>query len=170
LIFSSLAIAFVIASIIAGRLSIHHRRRVLLTGAGIALLGDILAAGAALTVTPLEARDLILALTVLGTGEGLLMTPLLNAVLSGIHEAHAGSASGMLGTMQQVGGAVGVAVVGIIFFGTLDHARTAGVADAAAYTQAFAMAAIYCTVATAITLMLLFSLQHDPTSAAPTVK
>ncbi|MBR0645662.1 MFS transporter [Plastoroseomonas hellenica] len=160
LIFSTLGVAFVIASVVAGRLTLHHRRAVLIGGAAIALLGSAIAGGTAAMVSPLEARDLILAFVVLGTGQGLLMTPLLNAILSGIHEGHAGSASGMLSTMQQVGGALGVAIVGILFFATLDHARAAGAVEPAAYAQAFTAAAIYSAAATAITLALLFALPH----------
>lgn len=150
-----------IASIVAGRLTLHHRRAVLIGGAAIALLGSMLAGGTAAMAAPLEARDLIPAFVVLGTGQGLLMTPLLNAILSGIHEGHAGSASGMLSTMQQVGGALGVAIVGILFFATLEHARAGGTAEPAAYAQAFTAAAIYGAAATAITLALLILLQRE---------
>lgn len=166
LIFSTLGVAFVIASVVAGRLTLHHRRAVLIGGAAMALLGYGLAGGTAAIVTPLAARDLVLAFVVLGTGQGLLMTPLLNAILSGIHEGHAGSASGMLSTMQQVGGALGVAIVGILFFATLDRARAGGVAEPAAYAQAFTTAAIYSAAATAITLALLFTLQRGEALAA----
>ena len=40
-------------------------------------------------------------------------------ILAGIRHGHEGSASGVLTTVQQVGGAVGVAVIGVIFFGLL---------------------------------------------------
>lgn len=160
-IVSILAITFMIASLAAGRLTAHGRRRVLIAGAIIALLGNVLAAVTASAIAPLEAWTLIPALAVLGLGEGLLMTPLLNTILSGIHESHAGSASGMLSTMQQVGGALGVALVGILFFGTLDHARGQGAGEAVAYGQAFVTAASYCALATAVTLALLFQLPRD---------
>lgn len=161
LIFSTLGVAFVIASVVAGRLTLHHRRAVLIGGAVMALLGYVLAGETAAIAAPLEARDLIPAFVVLGTGQGLLMTPLLNAILSGIHEGHAGSASGVLSTMQQVGGALGVAIVGILFFAALDHARAGGAAEPTAYAQAFTAAAIYGAAATAITLALLFALQRE---------
>jgi hypothetical protein len=49
-------------------------------------------------------------------------------VLAGIRGQDAGSASGVLSTVQQVGGAVGVAVIGVVFFGLLGS-QAAGVAD-----------------------------------------
>jgi EmrB/QacA subfamily drug resistance transporter len=165
LIFSTLAIAFVIASLAAGRVTMKGRRRVLIAGAATTVLGSLLAAGTAWLAAPLHGEDMIPALVVLGLGEGLLMTPLLNAILSGTHEGHAGSASGMLSTMQQVGGALGVALVGILYFGVLDHARAAGATEAAAYAQAFTAAALYSSAATSITLMLLFLIPDDTAGA-----
>jgi EmrB/QacA subfamily drug resistance transporter len=59
------------------------------------------------------------ALLVCGLGMGSVVAPLVNIVLAGIQGQNAGSASGVLTTIQQIGGAVGVAVVGVIFFGLL---------------------------------------------------
>jgi hypothetical protein len=56
--------------------------------------------------------------------------------------------------MQQVGGALGVAVVGILFFGSLEPAP-AGVADATLYTSAFTTALGYETMAALATTLLL---------------
>jgi len=68
---------------------------------------------------------LIPSLLVCGLGLGCVAAPLINIVLAGIHTGNAGSASGVLTTMQQLGGALGVAVVGVFFFGTLsNHAPT----------------------------------------------
>jgi predicted MFS family arabinose efflux permease len=47
-------------------------------------------------------------------------------VLSGVAPQHAGAASGVLSTAQQVGGALGVAVIGVVFF----NAASAGVTNA----------------------------------------
>jgi hypothetical protein len=58
-------------------------------------------------------------LFITGLGMGTVMAPIFAVVLSGVDVKHAGSASGVLSAMQQVGGAVGVAVVGVIFFGLL---------------------------------------------------
>jgi EmrB/QacA subfamily drug resistance transporter len=159
LVFSPAAIAFMVASIAAGRVAPRDRRAVLMAGAAIAALGEFVAAAIALVAAPpLQAEALIPALLLLGTGQGLLMTPLLNTVLGGIRDGHIGSASGMLSTVQQVGGAFGVALAGILFAGVLDGARVAGLGEAAAYAHAFAAAAGYGGVATLAVLGLLFAL------------
>lgn len=67
--------------------------------------------------TGLTSYEMIPSLAVCGMGLGLVVAPLINIVLAGIHSGAAGSASGVLTTVQQVGGALGVAVIGIIFFG-----------------------------------------------------
>ncbi|HKR81490.1 MAG TPA: MFS transporter [Candidatus Saccharimonadales bacterium] len=58
---------------------------------------------------------------VVGTGMGLVMMPIFAVVLNDVDPSHAGSASGILNAVQQVGGAVGIAVIGVIFFGQLSH-------------------------------------------------
>jgi EmrB/QacA subfamily drug resistance transporter len=63
--------------------------------------------------------QLLPALVICGLGLGLTIPPLLNVILAGISGRNAGSASGVLSTTQQVGGALGVAIIGVIFFGLL---------------------------------------------------
>jgi len=40
--------------------------------------------------------------------------------MSGMKPEHAGSTSGVLATAQNVGNAIGVAVIGVLFFGAVD--------------------------------------------------
>lgn len=54
-----------------------------------------------------------------GIGMGFLFGALYTAVLDGVDTKHAGSASGTLNAVQQVGGAIGIAVIGVIYFGQL---------------------------------------------------
>jgi hypothetical protein len=63
--------------------------------------------------------DLIPAFLVAGAGMGTVMAPLLTVILAGVQSRHAGSASGVLTTFQQLGGAVGVGGVGVLFFALL---------------------------------------------------
>jgi len=51
-----------------------------------------------------------------GFGLGLLVVPLVDVALATVDPADAGAASGAYGTLQQCGAAVGVAVVGVVFF------------------------------------------------------
>ncbi len=54
-----------------------------------------------------------------GLGLGLASPPLMAAVLAGVDRNDAGSASGLLVTSQQIGGALGVAIIGVVLFGVL---------------------------------------------------
>ena len=75
-----------------------------------------------------DSWQLLPALLLCGLGLGSVVAPLVNVVLAGIRGQDAGAASGVLTTVQQVGGAVGVAVIGVVFFGLLGS-QAAGVAD-----------------------------------------
>lgn len=55
-------------------------------------------------------------LVIAGAGLALLVIPLVNVVLAAVPGRAAGGASGLFSTAQQLGGAVGVAVLGTIFF------------------------------------------------------
>jgi len=79
--------------------------------------------------------DLIPSFLVSGMGLGTVVAPLLNIILSGVPGRDAGSASGVLTTFQQLGGAVGVAVIGVIFFGVLSARSTDSVTPVAAQLQ-----------------------------------
>ncbi len=60
-----------------------------------------------------------------GLGLGLTAPILLNVVLAGVPRADAGSAGGALSTVNEIGGAAGIAVLGTVFFSTLDRAQNA---------------------------------------------
>jgi MFS family permease len=54
-----------------------------------------------------------------GTGMGLVMGLMFSVTLKDVDTKHAGSASGTLNAVSQLGGAIGIAIVGVIFFGHL---------------------------------------------------
>jgi EmrB/QacA subfamily drug resistance transporter len=58
-------------------------------------------------------------LLIIGTGMGLVMGPIFSVTLSKVDPAHAGSGSGTLSAIQQLGGAIGIAAIGVLFFGQL---------------------------------------------------
>jgi EmrB/QacA subfamily drug resistance transporter len=84
---------------------------VLLAGSSVAL--DLVARHSA---TPVGTWTLVPWLLVAGAGLGFLVIPLVNVVLSAVGRDEAGEASGVFGTAQQFGGAVGVAAAGTLFF------------------------------------------------------
>jgi EmrB/QacA subfamily drug resistance transporter len=58
-------------------------------------------------------------LFLIGIGLSQIMVPIFSAALQDVDTRHAGSASGILNAVQQVGAAVGIAVIGVIFFNHL---------------------------------------------------
>jgi EmrB/QacA subfamily drug resistance transporter len=79
----------------------------------------------------LVGTDLIMPMALAGLGLTLLVVPLNDVALAETAIANAGAASGVLGTAQQVGGAVGIAAIGVVFFGTAgDSFAPAGLRDA----------------------------------------
>jgi EmrB/QacA subfamily drug resistance transporter len=123
LVFTILAMAYLVTSLRAPRLTLRYGRSLILVGAltlaaGYALLlvGVGMASGAGGLSWIFElAPGLLLA----GAGMGLCITPLVAIVLASVQPEHAGAASGILSTVQQLGNALGVAVTGLVFFGAL---------------------------------------------------
>jgi len=63
--------------------------------------------------------SLALPMLLAGIGLGLLVVPLVDIALATVPETEAGAASGTYGTFQQVGAALGIAVIGSVFFGAI---------------------------------------------------
>jgi hypothetical protein len=77
--------------------------------------------------------DLAPALVCAGAGLGMFLAPFFDIVLAGVEPHEYGSASGTLTAAQQSGSALGVAVLGTVFFGLLGgHVAAASTADAPA--------------------------------------
>lgn len=75
-------------------------------------------------VTPWE---MIPALLVSGVGMGFVVAPIYPFVLAEVALKDAGSASGVINAVGQIGGAIGVAAIGVIFFGLLGSQATSSV-------------------------------------------
>ena len=149
---------FLFASIATPRLMRRYGHRLLSIGVALAALGFAGTCAASLLGLMGETGiGLVPWMTITALGQGLFMTPLFGVILGSIRGAHAGSAAGVLSTMQQVGGAVGVAVVGIIFFGIVDAG--AGMPTPASYAHALAGSSGY-NVLAAFAVLALF--RHLP--------
>ncbi|HEU5024126.1 MAG TPA: MFS transporter [Spirillospora sp.] len=129
LLFTALGAGYFAASTRAGAVAARIGRQVLALGAAVQAIGCLLLIDGI-------AQDggvawLIPGLALAGAGMGLVLAPMSALVLAGVGERHAASAAGVLSTFQQVGGAIGVAVVGIVFYDVLGaHPVPADVADA----------------------------------------
>jgi EmrB/QacA subfamily drug resistance transporter len=56
-----------------------------------------------------------------GIGMGLFIVPAFDTIISAVTDAETGSAAGVLNAIQQLGAAIGVAVLGSVFFSVLSH-------------------------------------------------
>jgi EmrB/QacA subfamily drug resistance transporter len=123
----------------------RYGRRVLAIG-GVLMAAGL--AGVSLAVSHIGVNGspwpLVPGLVVCGAGLALLVIPLVNVVLAAVPVEAAGGASGLFGTAQQLGGAVGVAVFGTVFFGYLSgHSFAASMVHTAPYAiGAFALCAV----------------------------
>ncbi|WP_097240125.1 MULTISPECIES: MFS transporter [unclassified Streptomyces] len=70
--------------------------------------------------TAITPWQMALPLVVMGLGMGLIVAPITDAVLAEVPREHAGSASGLINTVQQVGNALGLGLVSVAFFGAMD--------------------------------------------------
>jgi EmrB/QacA subfamily drug resistance transporter len=103
-----------------GRTGLQLGTVVAAAGLGGVLL-TVVTSGAAVTGWALAPS-----LAVCGLGLGLAMTPFFDITLAGVTLPLVGSASGVLNANQQLGGTIGVAVLGTLFFGLFDAGRPTG--------------------------------------------
>jgi EmrB/QacA subfamily drug resistance transporter len=157
LYFSPLPITFVITNLLVGRFGGTDARRTLFAGAVLAAIGTLLSyvACALMPASAFTPAYVIPGLTALGLGQGLFMTPVVNAVLTEIPDNHTGAASGVLNTMQRVGNALGVAILEIPFFAALERGQHGGIPLAQAYTSAFSAVAVWLAGVLVVVILLL---------------
>ncbi|MEU4648107.1 MFS transporter [Nocardia fluminea] len=117
------------AGLSVGVLAVRYGRRVLIAGAlvnatGLALYGAMgVRYGSEFT-----SWQMALPLVITGAGFGMVVAPTLDLLLGQVPVPEALSASGLLNTGQQLGTALGVALVGVLFFTMLEGDSDVGVA------------------------------------------
>ncbi|MEV0186417.1 MFS transporter [Streptomyces sp. NPDC050625] len=105
--------------------------------------------------------QMALPLVVMGAGMGLIVAPLTDAVLSGVPREHAGSASGLINTVQQMGNALGLGLVSVVFFGEIgDRLTRAQVGPA--FVNAFQHALGWVAAVLGVIFLLMFALPKRP--------
>jgi MFS family permease len=87
------------------------------------------------------------ALLVIGAGMGGVTAPLSSTVMAGAEPRYAGAASGVLSTAQNIGNALGVAVLGVVFYGALGRTPAASAFPHAMSASAWWLAGIGLAVA-----------------------
>jgi len=177
------SVGVLLISLIAGRFgSAYLRTRVAISSgllvAGIVWLHLIIAN----LGDSIDHWSFLAPLLLAGLGLGLGFSALFQTVLAGIPPRDAGSASGALQAFQQVGGSIGVALVGQIFFTSLGDIgglfQTGPAAVHAGFASAAATATWYQIVSFALVIALVFFLKgrkpaqgqgSAPAHAAPPV-
>ncbi|MFE9452461.1 MFS transporter [Streptomyces sp. NPDC006739] len=105
--------------------------------------------------------QMALPLVVMGAGMGLIVAPLTDAVLSDVPREHAGSASGLINTVQQMGNALGLGLVSVVFFGVMgDRLTPAEVGPA--FVNAFQHALVWVAAVMGVIFLLMFALPGRP--------
>ena len=125
-LFVPLGLGYLVTSMLSGRIAARIGRQTLAVGA--LLVG----AGYGLLAVAVDEPIgwLLPGLAVAGVGMGFVIAPLPSIVLAGVAARHAAAASGVLSTAQQAGNALGVALIGNVFY------RAVG---AGQYPHAFAL-------------------------------
>jgi EmrB/QacA subfamily drug resistance transporter len=120
LTFLPFSVGVLLSSGAAARLAPRFGRGVTMAGALITAAGM---AGLIATVhhygTAVTTWELTPGLVAAGLGLGAVIAPLADIVLDGVPRQDAGSASGVFNTGLQLGNSIGIAVIGVIFFGLL---------------------------------------------------
>jgi EmrB/QacA subfamily drug resistance transporter len=86
------------------------------------------------------AANLLGGYLLVGVGLAFAFIPMSIAALAGVQEHQAGLASGLINTSQQIGGALGVAIVSTVAFTHATNLLKTGVSQASAYTSGFSLA------------------------------
>ena len=115
-VFMAIGAGYLATSTYAHRIAARLGRQVVSVGAlvmAVGLYGMWEAAGHG-------AGWLVPGLAVDGIGMGMALAPLTTTVLSRVTPRHTGAAAGVLATVNQTGNAVGVALIGIVFYQAAD--------------------------------------------------
>ncbi|WP_455361567.1 MFS transporter [Streptomyces sp. SYSU K21746] len=117
--------------------------------------------------TGIHPWQMALPLVVMGIGMGLIVAPLTDAVLSEVPREHSGSASGLINTTQQMGNALGLGLVSVVFFGAMDD-RPAPSAVGTAFADAFQHSLWWVAAVLGVIFVVMFALPARPKAAEAT--
>ena len=122
LVFSILAVAYLLGTRSANALVVRWGRWATVAGATAFAAGQVLQL---LAVAEIGVGGSVLwlapGLALAGAGMGVALASLVGTVMATVEPADAGTVSGTFSTLQQLGNAVGVAVIGNVYFGLVDH-------------------------------------------------
>jgi EmrB/QacA subfamily drug resistance transporter len=117
------AVANILSAALSDRFAQKLGRGVLLLGAGLMTVG---LAALWLVFFLVDGKDLtawmlMVPLAIAGFGNGFFIAPNNRFIVATVDNTEAGAASGVIGTMQRIGSAIGIAVVSSVLFGVLEQ-------------------------------------------------
>jgi len=161
------AIGSIVGSSQSNRLTARLGRTVLILGVALLSVGLVAVFVLLLTVAGADLTNwmLLLPLLVAGLGNGLFIAPNAQFIVATVDRSEAGGASGVIGVMQRIGSAVGIAVVGSVLFAGIADANIQGPGDVAqAFTDAAAWAIGLSAALGLVALALVFALPKSVSS------
>lgn len=101
--------------------------------------------------------DLFPTVVIVPIGMAMTFMPLMVSATSGVGESEAGLVSGLINTSQQMGGALGLAILSSVATSFAAHHSSMGVLESAVYgyTKAYVVAAVFIVIATIIGQLLI---------------
>lgn len=136
------SIGAIVGAGLSGRLSRRLGRTILLIGTGAVAAGylSVWALMVAVPVEGMQAWVLAAPLLVAGFGNGCFIAPNTQFIVATVDRRDAGAAQGVVSTIQRIGSAAGIAVVGAVLFGALDETAIQAAAREGASVAARAVA------------------------------
>jgi MFS family permease len=156
-----IGLAFLPLTVIMGTVSVRYTerlimrfgpRRTLVPGMALVLLGLLLFAR-----TPVDGsyvRDLLPIMPLIGLGFAICGPSLVTLAMSGADQQDAGLASGLINTVTQVGGALGLAVLATLAAERTDHLRATGESAASALNSGYHVGYLIAAALTFVALVI----------------
>jgi MFS family permease len=156
LVIAPFSVGTLVAAANSDKLSAWLGRLVLVLGCTLLLIGlGLTVLVIHLTAPATGGWDLAGPLLLAGLGTGMTIAPNQDFVLATVPRQEAGTASGILGTSQRLGSAIGIAVIGTVLFGSLRFVPgPTAVASAFSHSAQLALLANLGFVALALILVL----------------
>ncbi|RST87506.1 MFS transporter [Aquibium carbonis] len=156
-------IGVLLASIASGRFAGRWPRLRIAGGAGALILGMILLFVVVRSVgQAVDHWQFVAPLLICGFGLGTAISSLFQTVLANVPPQDSGSGSGALQSFQQIGGAIGIAITGQIFFSSLAARLGAGIPAGQAYVDSMGNALVFEILAFVAVILLLLFLKPAP--------
>lgn len=160
----AVSIPFAIGSIIgssqSNRLSQRLGRTVLVIGTAAVAVGLAWVWLVLVFTNPSDLTNwlLLAPLFIAGLGNGLFIAPNAQFIVATVDRPDAGAASGVISAVQRIGSAVGIAVIGSVFFGTLVVSGSSADAVASGFVNSSAAAMGVSAAFAVVAFLLVFAL------------